>query len=114
MSHRAASNLLVGALLALAALYGYWFHDDHHRVAALLVFALPPLALAALAPRQRHARFWAGVAALFWFSHGVMSAWSNPPTRILACLALVLALVVIAAASGPGLAARFGRRRPKG
>ncbi|MEE7548878.1 DUF2069 domain-containing protein, partial [Xanthomonas sp. Kuri4-1] len=90
MNARAAHRMLVGALLALAALYAGWFHDDRHRLAALLVFALPPLLLAVLAPWHRQARFWAGVLALGWFSHGVMSAWSHPPTRTLAWLEIAL------------------------
>ena len=54
-----------------------------------------------------------GLAALFlfWFSHGVMVAWSRPLEAGLATIEIVLALVVIFAASLPGLRARFGGRR---
>ena len=55
--------------------------------------------------------FWAAVLALFWFSHGVMVAWSRPMEAGLATIEIVLALVVILAASLPGLRARFGGRR---
>ena len=100
------------ALLALALLFALWFGRDKHAVAALLVFALPPLLLALPAWRGgRRAAFWAGVLALFWFSHGVMVAWTRPPERLLAWLEIALALLVIGASSWAGLRARFGRRR---
>lgn len=109
---RAATRWPLGvALLGLAALYLYAFHDDRHRTAAWLVFALPPLLLAVALPRSARAAFWAGVLALFWFSHGVMVAWSGGYAPALAGLEIVLALWVIGAASAPGLRARFGRRR---
>ena len=49
--------------------------------------------------------------ALFWFSHGVMVAWTRPPERLLAWLEIALSLLVIGASSWPGLQARFGGRR---
>ena len=106
-SHRIAGI----ALLALALLFVAWFRDDRHAAAALLVFALPPLLLALPAWRGgRRAAFWAGVLALFWFSHGVMVAWTRPAEALFAWLEIVLSLVVVGAASWPGLRARFGRR----
>ncbi len=112
MSTRGCRTVLVCALPALALLYLGWFHDDRHRLAAWLVFALPPLLLwAGLLRRWRQAGFWAAVCALFWFSHGVMSAWAHAGTRLLAASEIVLALLVIGAASLPGLAARRQRRR---
>ena len=107
-SHRAAG----AALLALALLFVAWFHDDdRHAIAALLVFALPPLLGALPAWRGgRRAAFWGGVLGLFWFSHGVMVAWTRPGEAHFAWLEIVLSLLVIGAASWPGLRARFGRR----
>ena len=104
--------LLVGALLALSVLYALWFHADKDRIAALLIFSLPPLLLAigALA-RRATARFWAGVFALCWFSHGVMSAWAHPETRSYALIEIVLALIVVFSSNAPGLRAKFGRKR---
>lgn len=104
-------HALALALVALALLFGAWFHDDRHRVAALLVFALPPLLLVPGAVRgSRRAAFWAGVLGLGWFSHGVMVAWGRPPERGFALVEVALAVAVIVASCWPGLHARFGRR----
>ncbi|MCW0380892.1 hypothetical protein NB697_003738 [Xanthomonas sacchari] len=103
---------LGATLLALAALFATWFHDDRHRLAALLVFALPPLLLAVGVLRgSAVARFWSGVGALLWFSHGVMTAWSHPPQRGYGWAELLLALLVVGLSSAPGICARFARRR---
>lgn len=103
-------RVLVGALLALGVLFAAWFVDDPRPLAALSVFALPPLLLAAARWRgHRSAAFWAGVLALAWFSHGVMVAWTRPAERGFALAEVALALVVVAASSWPGLRARFTR-----
>jgi uncharacterized membrane protein len=107
-----SSRWLAVVLLALAALYSAWFWPDAHRWPALGLFALPPLAMGIRllrgdAPRLR---FWAGVFALGWFSHGVMVAWSRPEERGFALAEVALALAVVFAANLPGLRARFGRR----
>jgi uncharacterized membrane protein len=99
------------ALLALVLLYSTWYVLDSQWV-ALGVFALPPLLLALALPRGgRRVAFWAGLLALAWFSHGVMVAWSRPSERWFALLETALALVIVFAASAPGLRARFGRGR---
>jgi uncharacterized membrane protein len=107
-----AHKTLIGALVALAAVYAFWFARDAHPVAALLVFALPP-ALCAMAATHglRTAGFWSGVLALLWFSHAVMAAWTRPPERGFAFMAIALSIVVVFAASIPGLRARFAKRR---
>ena len=103
---------LAAALLALAALYGFWFANDTHALAGLLVFALPPVlvAIAALAGWHR-AGFCAAVLALLWFSHGVMLLWSEPGLRLLASIEVVLSLVIIHAACLPGIRAKRDRRK---
>ena len=104
--------ILVAALALVAMLYAWWFARDAHRFAALLVFALPPALLAiSVARGRRTAGFWSGVCALAWFSHAVMVAWTRPPERGFAFAAIALSLVVIFAASLPGLRARFAKRR---
>ena len=103
---------LLLALIALAALYTWWFLHDKHWLATQLVFTAPPLLLAiALRLGWQRASFWAGVLALMWFSHGVMSAWTHRDTALLAWAEIGLSLLVIAEASLPGLRARFGKRR---
>lgn len=97
---------LVASLIALALLYVAWFANDPHIVAALLVFALPPVALAVATARGWHrAGFTASVLALLWFCHGVMLLWSEPDLRLQAALETVLALAVIHAACLPGIRA---------
>ncbi len=110
-----ARRLLRIALLALVVLYGAWFGGlwpaGAPRWVAFVVFALPPLLLASALPRHgARAGFWAGVLALPWFSHGVMVAWTRPPERWPALAEVALALVVVFAASIPGLRARFAKR----
>lgn len=113
MRSRSSSDVaLTLSLLAIAALYAWWFRDDGQRTAAWLVLVLPPLLLAPGAWwRGRLSRFWAGVLALFWFCHGVMEAWSEPATRMQGLLLLALSLVVVSTVSWPALQARFGRRK---
>jgi len=109
-------RVLMLALLLLGGVFAAWFADDRHWLASQLVFTLPPLALAAalLAWRGARARiaFWSSVLALGWFSHGVMSAWSHLDSAPWSWLEILLAIVIVFAASLPGLHSRFGRRRP--
>ncbi|WP_448142055.1 DUF2069 domain-containing protein [Stenotrophomonas bentonitica] len=111
MSPRVHKWTLAILLLVLAAVFGLWFAHDRHWLASQLVFTAPPLllALGVLMGRGK-AMFWAGVLALFWFSHGVMSAWSHPETAHWAWLELLLALAVIGVSSAPGLRRRFSKR----
>lgn len=111
MSPRAQKWTLATVLLALAALFAVWFAHDRHWPASQLVFTAPPLLLAlGVVTGRGKAMFWAGVLALFWFSHGVMSAWSHPETAHFAWLELLLALAVIGVSSAPGLRRRFSKR----
>ena len=107
-----AKRILLAALIALALLYGFWFARAPQEWVALVVFGLPP-ALCALAVwrRARTAGLWSAVLALAWFSHGVLIAWIRPEERVPAWTELALAVVVVFAASVPGLRARFSRKR---
>ncbi len=103
--------LLSIALLALAAVFALWFRDDRNVIAALLFFALPPLLLALGVWMQRgSARFWSGVIALGWFSHGVMIAWADAAQRGYALAEIALALLIVFVSSASGLRAKFGKR----
>jgi uncharacterized membrane protein len=100
------------ALLALVVLFVVWFRSAPQPVAAIALFALPPLLLlAGVLRNNRVAVFLAGVFGLFWFSHGVMLAWDRPAERVLALIEIALALGIIVASSWPGLRARFNRPR---
>ncbi|MFZ5662576.1 MAG: DUF2069 domain-containing protein [Pseudomonadota bacterium] len=107
-----ARVLLVASLLALGALYLAWFAGRPYAAIAWSLLALPPLLLAVLVWRGvQRAGFLAALLALLWFSHGVMEAWANAADRAWALAAVALSLLVVGAASAPGLRARFGRRR---
>ncbi len=111
-TQRVERILLAGALLGLAALYAVWFRADANRMAALLFFALPPLLLGVgVLLRRPTARFWGGVLALLWFSHGVMLAWAHADQRVYALIEIALALAVVFYANAPGLRAKFGKKR---
>ncbi len=102
---------LAAFLLGLALLYVLWFARDQHAVAAVLVFVSPPLLLAIAAWRGwSRAGFFAGVAALLWFSHGVMVAWTDAGQRGFALGAIAIALGIVYASSIDGIRARFGKR----
>lgn len=112
MAMRRSRVVLCVALFALSVLYSVWFHDDRHRLATLLVFTLPPLLmLVAVLRGGAKAAFWTGVLALLWFCHGVMIAWSRPPDALFASGAIALSLLIVIAASWPGLHGRFGRKK---
>lgn len=100
------------ALFVLAGLYALWFARDKHMLAGMLVFALPPALLALAAWRGwPRAGFVAGVFALLWFSHGVMTAWAQAEQRGFAFAEIALALAIVYAASIGGIRARFARKR---
>jgi len=76
------------------------------------LFVLPILPAASMAVRRhRHAPFWGAVAALFYFSHGLMEAWAIPETRMLALIEAALSVGIIVAASWNGLKARFNKKK---
>lgn len=111
MNPRRLRIIHAGALLALAGLFSIWFLGRGHLATALVVFIAPPLLLAiGVLAGNRLATFFSGVFGLLWFCHGVMEAWAEPASRLLAVVEIALALVIITLASWPGLSARFGKR----
>ncbi|PBJ82748.1 hypothetical protein CMZ84_11510 [Lysobacteraceae bacterium NML93-0399] len=108
----ASKRVLALSLAALAALYLLWHRSDPHFLAALIVFVAPPLLLlGGVLAGLRSAPLWSGIAALFWFSHGVMYAWSHPELGAWPWASIALSLAVVFSASLPGIRARFARRR---
>lgn len=108
-----ARQWLMLGLAGLLILFAVWFAIPG-LWALFTVFSLPPLLLLiATLNGSRKAPFWASLLALLWFSHGVMEAWAAPRQRGLALIETALALLVIFAASLPGLRARFAKRGKK-
>ncbi|MCW5580134.1 MAG: DUF2069 domain-containing protein [Luteimonas sp.] len=103
--------VLSALLLALAALYLWWFRGSAHFIAALIVFVLPVALLPGALAGSARAAFWAGVLGLLLFCHGVMIAWSEPAERMPALAATALSVALVFASSWPGLRTRFGRRK---
>ena len=106
------SRLVLAVLLQLLAiLYALWFYGDRQYTLALLVFSLPPIVLMiGVMARRRTAAFWAGVLALFWFSHAVMVAWADPVKAKFAWVGIVLSIGIVLATSWPAFAKRYGRK----
>ena len=112
MQRVTAEYVLIAALLLLTGVYVVWFGTQASALAALVVFALPPAWLAVARLRgSRTVGFWASVLALFWFSHGIMVAWTRPAERGFALTEIALAVVVIFASSLPGIRARSAAKR---
>ena len=81
-------------------------------VAVMMSLPILPAVLLALF-RRPSAGFWGGVAALLYFSHGVMELWSNPEVTALAWTETLLSVGLVVAASWRGLQARAAARRAK-
>ena len=86
-------------LAVLQPLWHLWLvPDPHASLAAVLLLSVLPLLLPALALRRpMRALLWAGIVALFYFSHGVAEAWSVPAERGFALLEIGLSLLLILA-----------------
>lgn len=116
MSARAWRAVAVTCFLALVGLQLAW----HLWLAPPIVFplafvlglALGPLVVAGIVMLANLGRglFWAGFAALGYFSHGVMEAWTTPEIRALAHVEWLLATMLIVAVGAAGLAERRAAR----
>lgn len=102
------------ALFALHLAWRLWLAPPTQAAPWLLAlwFSLPILpAVVLVLLRHRRAGFWGAMAALVYFCHGVMLAWSAPEVRALALAEAVLSAVLVLAASWDGMRARFAARR---
>ena len=78
---------------------------------ATLLGALPILpAVVLFALRHRRAAYWAAVASLLYFCHGIMEAWSDRSVWPLGLAESALATWVIVAYGWDGLRARRARK----
>lgn len=79
--------------------------------ALVVLYCLPMLpCLTLLALRHRAALLAGAIAALAYFSHGVMFAYGEPALRTPALTEIALSVIVVVAASWNGLRARFSNR----
>ena len=111
-----ANRIAAVAILALLALQWLWHAwlapPQSQAVAMAMFFSLPILPAAVLVLlRHRRAGFWGSLAALLYFSHGVMVAWSEPGVAGLALAQAGVAAVLVVSASWDGVRARFAKRR---
>lgn len=112
----AATRIAGAAIVALFGLQLAWHGWLSPPVKAdpwpvAIFFALPILpALVLLLLRHRRAGYWGALAALLYFSHGVMAAWSSPGELWLGLLQSALSSVLVVAASWDGMRARFSKR----
>ena len=84
-------------LALLQALWHGWLRAPPPALLpAVLVLVWLPLALPLLARSPARRLWWAGVAALPYFVHGVMIAWAaHGPTRALGWTELTLAVLLV-------------------
>ncbi len=90
------------AWAALALLQVVWHAGWHPPVqgsaALAATVATLPLLLPLLAMRRpSRALLWAGIIALFYFAHGISTAWSLPAARLPALLESFFSVVLIGA-----------------
>ena len=110
------TRLLILALFLLQPAWHLWLAPSPvlPPVFVAVVMSLPILPAVLLALfRRPSAGFWGGLAALLYFSHGVMEAWSNPTVTALAWTEVLIATALVFSASWPGLKARGEARRTK-
>jgi uncharacterized membrane protein len=110
-----AKKLAALGVVALLALQVFWYvllpPNGHSSALLLLLFSLPLLpSLLLLIARKPSAIFWAGVAALFYFCHGMAEAWAVAQERSFALVEVALALWIIISGSWDGMQARFSKR----
>ena len=104
------------AIVALFALQIVWHgvlsppaHGAVWPTTALFALPIVPALVLSLL-RHRRAAFWGSVAALLYFSHGVMDAWDGGQTRVLALVEAALSIWLILASSWDGMRARFAKK----
>lgn len=100
------------ALFALQIVWhGWWLPPERATWLVVGWFVLPIApALLLLLLRHRQAIFWGSVAALLYFCHGVMDAWSDADARLPALIEVVLSVWLIVTGSWDGMRARFARK----
>lgn len=112
-----AGKIAALGIAALFALQGIWHgllwpSAIGNRWLIALLFSLPLLPSLVLLVRGRpSALFWGGVAALFYFCHGIAEAWTIAQTRPLALAEVAISTGIIVAGSWDAMKARFSKRK---
>jgi len=110
----------VGAWIALVALQFAWYlwlappTGGSPLVALALSVPVLLLPLFALRTSVRRALLWVGVAALFYFCHGVVAAWVAPAARVPALIESALCVVLIGALGWSAWSAKASQSRHPG
>ena len=107
------SRILIFALLILQPVWHLWLVPSNLLspvfITVFMLIPILPAAVLSLLGRPS-ASFWGGLAALLYFSHGVMEAWSKPAVATLAWIEVLLSVALVLSASWPGLRARRDKR----
>jgi uncharacterized membrane protein len=110
------TRLLILAVFLLQPIWHLWLAPSTLLppafVAVAMSLSILPAVLLTLFKRPS-AGFWGGLAALLYFSHGVMELWSDPAVAALAGVETLLSTALVFSASWPGLRARSAARRAK-
>ena len=105
------------ALLALQWLWHAWLLPPERitpwLLALLLSLPIVPAAVLALL-RNRQAGFWGGVAALFYFCHGISESWAIADAWPLGLAEAALSVWIIVAGSWEGMHARLDGKKTSG
>ena len=111
-----AQGVCLLAVLCLAILQWLWpgrwlGATGNAGLTFAVLMSLPLVVLGwALWRKRASARFWSGVAALFYFCHGIAEAWAVPSSLLPGMTEALLSVVVVLASSWEGLRARVGAR----
>ena len=104
---------------AMVVLHGMWhgfLAPPPTPLLARVVFLLSVLpilpALVLFSLHHRRAPFWAAVAALLYFCHGITEAWTEPGVWPLGLAEAAVAVWIVVTSSWDGIRARFARKAP--
>jgi uncharacterized membrane protein len=109
---RLAQVSIVALMALVVAWHGFLAPPAQSSPWAMAAFFGAPLlpAFVLVLLGHRKAGFWGALAALLYFSHGVMVAWSSPGTRMLGLLEALVSTVLVVSASWDGMRARLAKR----
>lgn len=112
LSGRYAALGMVALLVLQLLWHGFLLPPElGSRWLVTLLFSLPLVpSLLLLLRHKPSAQFWGGVAALFYFCHGITESWTVAQARPLALGEVALSVWIIVAGSWDGMKARFSKQ----